>query len=113
MTWVKLTNIQDKDPLFRGSLFRFRRMIPREEILDCMLFTAFEESSLGFIRDCGHDAGNILVVFPIEAKLEGMVAISPTWLARHWQKWVDTSSTPDNVWVLKGGRLEPEKLPDE
>ncbi|QIA22016.1 Imm45 family immunity protein [Mesorhizobium sp. AA22] len=65
------------------------------------------------IRDCGYDAGNILVVFPPEAKLEGMAAISPTWLAHHWQKWVDPSSTPDDVWVLKGGRLEPEKLPDE
>ncbi|MER9554389.1 Imm45 family immunity protein [Mesorhizobium sp. M0323] len=113
MTWMKLTSIGEEEPLFRGSLFRYRRMARNNEILDYMLFAAHEASGLGLIRDSGYDAGIILVIFPAEAKSRGKVAISPVWLCRHWQEWVDSSSTPDSVWVHKGGRLAAEKLPDE
>ncbi|MFK0693138.1 Imm45 family immunity protein [Mesorhizobium sp. IMUNJ 23033] len=101
--------MQGEGPLFRGTLFRFRRIVPREEILYYMLFSALEGSGLGLIRECGYDAGNILVIFPMEAKLPGKGAISPAWLSRHWQEWVDSSTTADSVWVLKRGALGTRK----
>ena len=113
MIWTKLQDMRDDQPLFRGSLFRYRRMTPKEEILDYMLFATHEGSGLGLVRDCGYDAGNVLVILPAEAKMKGKGAISPEWLSRHWQKWVDGSSASAEVWVCTGGRAEPEKLPEE
>ena len=76
-----------------------------------MLFEVWEESGLGLVRDSTYDAGIVQVVLPSEAAVKGMVAISPQWLFQHWQQWVTPSSAPDEVWVLQGGRPEPDKLP--
>lgn len=111
MSWAKLSSISE--PLFRGTLLRFRKTTLRPEIVEYMLFEVWEASRLGLVRDCGYDAGVVHVVLPTEAAVKGMVAISPQWLFQHWQEWVDTSSTPDEVWVLRGGRLPHEKLPNE
>lgn len=113
MSWVKLSSMSDDVPLYRGTLFRFKRAGRKDEIVDWMLFATWEGSGLGLVRDSGYDAGIVSVVLPIEAKMEGEVAISPKWLCRHWQEWVDSSSAADAVWVLRGGRGEPDKLPDE
>ncbi|WP_139032208.1 Imm45 family immunity protein [Mesorhizobium amorphae] len=88
-------------------------MEPREEILDYLLFATHEASGLGLVRDCGSGAGNVLVIFPMEARVQNKVAISPEWLTRHWQEWVDGNSASGEVWVSTGGRSEPEKLPEE
>lgn len=71
MTWTKLENLQDDHPLFRGSLFRYQKTTPIEEILDYMLFATHEGSGLGLVRDCGYGAGNVLVILPAEAKVQG------------------------------------------
>ncbi|WP_157632748.1 Imm45 family immunity protein [Hoeflea sp. 108] len=113
ISWVKLSTVSDDDPLYRGTLFRFKRVGRKDEIVDWMLFATWQGSGLGLVRDSGHDAGIVSVVLPIEAKVEGEVAISPTWLCRHWQEWIDSRSAAGSVWVLRDGRGEPDKLPDE
>jgi hypothetical protein len=111
MSWAKLSSTSD--PLFPGAVFRFRKTTPPQEIVDYMLYEAWEANGLGLVRDSGYGAGHVLVVLPGEAAVDGVRAISPQWLFRNWQEWVDSSSTPDEVWVHRGGRLPPEKLPDE
>ncbi|MEH6419842.1 Imm45 family immunity protein [Pseudomonas sp. CGJS7] len=113
MNWKKLSSISNADPLFRGCLFRFRRLVPEDEIVEYMLFQTWEASGLGLVRDCGYEAGLVLIVLPAEAMAEGAVGISPQWLIHHWKKWIDNSSSPDEVWVLKDGRSTPDALPDE
>ena len=114
MNWTKLEHLKDDQPLFRGTLFRYRRPTPREEILDYMLLETHEESGFGLVRDCGYGAGHVLVILPAEAKAQGkIVAISSDWLRRNWQKWVDSNSAADHIWVCLQGRPAPDKLPDE
>ncbi|TRC95104.1 hypothetical protein FJV76_17505 [Mesorhizobium sp. WSM4303] len=114
MTWTRLDHLKDDPPLFRGSLFRYRKMASIEEVIDYMLFETHEASGLGLVRDSGYGAGNVLVFLPAEAKVPGkVVAISPEWLRHNWQNCVDSESTPDQVWVCLAGRPAPDKLPEE
>ena len=114
MTWTRLDRLKEDPPLFRGSLFRYRKMAPIKEIIDYLLFATHEESGLGLIRDSGYGAGHVLVVLPAEAAAPGnVVAISPEWLRHNWQNWVDSDCSADRVWVCLGGRPTPDKLPEE
>ncbi|HTV69068.1 MAG TPA: Imm45 family immunity protein [Rhizobiaceae bacterium] len=114
MNFIRLSELDGSEPLFRGSILRFRKFAPREEIVDYMLFETSEGSGLGLIRDSGYGAGHVLVILPLEARFDSKVtAISPAWLKNHWQEWVDNHSVPHDVWVLKEGRAAPEKLPEE
>ena len=114
LTWTRLDRLKEHPPLFRGSLFRYRKMAPTEEIIDYLLFETQEASGLGLVRDSGYGAGNVLVSLPAEAKALGnVVAISPEWLRRNWQNWVDSDCSADQVWVCLGGRPTLDKLPEE
>jgi hypothetical protein len=113
MTWTRLDHLKDDPPLFRGTLFRYRKTAPIEEIIDYLLFSTQEASGLGLVRDSGYGAGNVLVILPAEAALDDKVAISPEWLRRNWQNWVDSDCSADQVWVCPGGRPTPDKLPEK
>ena len=77
MKWVRLSDLDDNEPISRGTLFRFAVGPPqytRKGVVDFMVFIPPGEF-MGIVEDSGYHAGHVLVFLPEEARKPGWHAV--------------------------------------
>lgn len=86
--WKKLTDTEDT-MIAQGAIFRFPVKWPYEELVDLMVLSLPEEGSKhALVVISGNKAGRLLVRLPLEAELEGPIAMSKQWVIDNWAKWI-------------------------
>ena len=96
---VTLDAIGDR-PLPPGTVLRFPAAWPYEDMVD-FLVVSFPDGC-GLVVATGYKAGLIVVILPPQAMPDGQIALSTTWLAKHWTEWVWPPGDPTLVQVLHG-----------
>ncbi|GIZ52339.1 hypothetical protein NCCP691_23530 [Noviherbaspirillum aridicola] len=79
----------EEDAIAQGTIFRFPAKWPYEEMVDLMLLNLPEEGTEhSLVVTSGLKAGRLLVRLPLEAELQGPIAVSRKWLIENWAKWI-------------------------